>query len=158
MILAIDPGTTQSAWVLYHPYAEELHGFGKQPNAEILDLIAKADYTDAVIERIESYGMPVGREVFQTVQWTGRYIEAIEYAGKRWRELPRQAVKLHLCQSPRAKDANVRQALLDRFSGPLTPSGNPAKGHQLHGVTGDVWAALGVAVTWVDQCPLRKEP
>ncbi len=31
--------------------------------------------------------------------------------------LPRRAVKLELCADSRAKDANIRQALLDRFGG-----------------------------------------
>lgn len=154
--LAIDPGTTHSAWVLYSDMTRQLTGYGKQPNHELLEVIAREDYAAAVIERIESYGMPVGRDVFQTVQWTGRFIAAIEGVGHPWYELPRLAVKNHLCHSSRAKDANVRQALLDRFNGPLTPSGNPAIGHPLKGITGDVWAALAVAVTWADQRPLRR--
>jgi hypothetical protein len=156
IILAIDPGTTKSAWVLYSDATQQLLGYGKQANEDVLEVIAREDYAAAVIERIESYGMPVGREVFATVQWTGRFIAAIENVGHPWYELPRLQVKSHLCHSGKARDANVRQALLDRFSGPTTPSGNPAKGHPLKGVTGDVWAALAVAVTWTDQRPTRR--
>jgi hypothetical protein len=156
-ILAIDPGTTESAWVTYASEAHRLTGFDKCPNRALLDLIVNVGGMVAVIERIESYGMPVGAEVFQTVQWTGRFIERMEACGVSWHELPRKAVTLHLCDSVRAKDSNVRQALLDRFPGPLTPSGRPTKGHPLKGVSGDVWAALAVAVTWADQ-NYRSEP
>lgn len=156
-ILSIDPGTTKSAWVIYDSDTQQVLGLGKQPNPEVLDVIAREDYSVVVLERIESYGMPVGREVFQTVQWTGRFIEAVESVGHPWYELPRQAVKTHLCHSAKATDSNIRQALIDRFPGPLTPSGNPAQGHPLKALNNtDLRAALAVAVTWADQRPLRQ--
>lgn len=150
IVLAIDPGTTESAYALYEPERRKLLDFGKVPNHDMLAVIATEDHSALIIERIESYGMPVGREVFDTVQWTGRFIQAAD-PGRPWHQLPRREVKLHLCGQSKAKDANVRQALLDRFHGPVTPSGKPAKGHPLRGVSGDVWAALAVAVTWADR-------
>src|SRR5438309_8443003 len=93
-----------------------------------------------VIEWIESYGMPVGKEIFDTVRWVGRFQQA-------WRDpegvrfIPRRAVKLHLCNSPRAKDSNVRQALLDKFG----PQGTKKNKGPLYGVKTHAWAALGVA-------------
>ena len=68
-----------------------------------------------VIEQVESYGMAVGREVFETVRWAGRFEEAAHPVPVAL--LPRRTVKLHLCGSPRANDGNVRMALLDRFGG-----------------------------------------
>jgi hypothetical protein len=55
----------------------------------------------------------------------------------------RKDVKLLLCGSPRAKDANIRQALLDL----LGPQGTKAKPGPTYGVKSHAWAALGVAVT-----------
>ena len=64
----------------------------------------------------------------------------------------RHEVKLHLCGSARAKDANVRQALIDRFGpGKELAIGRKAAPGPLYGMTGDCWAALGVAVTDADQ-------
>jgi hypothetical protein len=60
----------------------------------------------------------------------------------------RADVKLHLCNSHRAKDKNVRQALIDLY-GPTKEAaiGRKASPGPLYGLAGDGWAALGVAVT-----------
>ena len=55
---------------------------------------------------------------------------------------------MHLTNSARAKDANVRQALLDKFGpGKEKAVGKKATPGPLDGLTGDCWSALGVAVT-----------
>ena len=95
---------------------------------------------------IACYGMAVGAEVFQTCLWIGRFLD-------RWRSewnthlVPRLMVKMHLCHSARAKDANVRQALIDRF-GAVGTKRAPGR---LYGVSSHCWAALGVAVTTWDR-------
>ena len=53
--------------------------------------------------------------VFDTVWWAGRFAEAASRVHVVM--LPRRAVKLALCGDSRAKAANLRQALLDRFGG-----------------------------------------
>lgn len=62
--------------------------------------------------------------------------------------LPRKDVKLHLCQSPRANDATIRQALIDKFGGKDAAIGNSKAKGPLYGITRDVWQALALAVTW----------
>jgi hypothetical protein len=96
--------------------------------------------------------MPVGAEVFETCVWIGRFIE-------RWRttdicrctevrRVARIQVKSHLCHSAKANDSNVRAALIDRFGpGKEKAIGLKAKPGPLYGLTGDCWAALGVAIT-----------
>ena len=61
--------------------------------------------------------------------------------------LPRRAVKLALCGDSRAKDANIRQALIDRFGGSAAVGRKAAPG-PLYGITRDVWSALAIAVTY----------
>jgi hypothetical protein len=99
---------------------------------------------------IASYGMPVGREVFETCVWIGRFMEQWG-APDRVNLVYRKDVKMHLCGSPRAKDANIRQALIDLFEptgGGKTPQiGTKAKPGPLYGVSTHAWPALGVAVT-----------
>ena len=92
--------------------------------------------------------MAVGAEVFRTVHWSGRFAEALHPTPVFL--LPRKAVKIHLCNSLRAKDANIRQALLDRYGGKSAAVGRKAEPGPLYGVHADVWAALAVAVTYAD--------
>jgi hypothetical protein len=54
----------------------------------------------------------------------------------------RKDIKLHLCNSPRAKDANVRQALIDRIG----PQGTKKNQGPTYGIKSHQWAALAVAV------------
>jgi hypothetical protein len=151
-ILAIDPGTTESGWCLYNGRAVIDSGVLK--NADMLHAISVCSERGTVdrlaIEMIASYGMPVGREVFETVWWIGRFTQVWHDPSDVMR-LYRQEVKLHLCKSPRAKDPNVRQALIDLFpptGGGKTPQiGTKAQPGPLFGVSSHVWAALGVAVT-----------
>ena len=93
--------------------------------------------------------MPVGRDVFETVYMIGRMAEAIARWGTPVDRMPRRIVKLHLCQTQRAKDSNVRAALLDLY-GP-DAVGRKASPGPLYGIHGDEWSALAVARTWIDQ-------
>jgi hypothetical protein len=61
--------------------------------------------------------------------------------------LPRRVVKLALCGDSRAKDANIRQALIDRFGGSAAVGRKAAPG-PLYGIHRDVWSALAIAVTY----------
>jgi 5-methylcytosine-specific restriction protein A len=66
-------------------------------------------------ERPDEDVVAVGAEVFDTVLWAGRFAEAAHRVPVVL--LPRRAVKLALCGDSRARDANIRQALIDRFGG-----------------------------------------
>jgi hypothetical protein len=67
----------------------------------------------------------------------------------------RRDVKVLLCNSSKAKDSNVRQALLDLFprsGGGATPQiGTKSQPGPLYGVSTHAWPALGVAVTALHQ-------
>jgi hypothetical protein len=144
-ILAIDPGCTESAYVLYETDGPVPLDWAKLPNAEMMELLLDCDPDLLAVEMIASYGMAVGREVFETCVWIGRFVE-------RWggdvRMVYRADVKLHLTHSRRSKDPNVRQALLDKFGpGKELAVGKKATPGPLYGLTGDCWSALGVAVT-----------
>jgi hypothetical protein len=148
IILAIDPGTTESGYAVFGN--GRVLRSGVLPNdAVLLALRDPAAFGFIAIDRmavemIASYGMAVGREVFETCVWIGRFIEA--WQGQH--ELVyRQRVKLHLCKSPRAKDANIRQALIDR----LGPQGTKKQPGPTYGVKSHAWAALAVAVTAADE-------
>jgi hypothetical protein len=162
VILAIDPGPEQSAWLVYAPGDGRfpLRSFGISPNAWLLGQLRDGisdEVTTTVIEEIASFGMPVGREVFDTVHWAGRFTEAVERgpdgrAGGRVVGLPRLKVKQAICHDSRAKDANIRQALLDRFGGAGAQGTKKAPG-PLYGIAKDLWSALAIAVTYAELEP-----
>jgi hypothetical protein len=153
-ILAIDPGTTESAYLLYYPERQTILMPTIAPNAEVkLWLSNQHDVCDvAVCEWIECNGMPVGKEVFETVYWIGKFSEHVT---SEFIRMPRRQVKMALCQSMRAKDANIRQALLDRFpatGGGSTPQvGTKAKPGPLYGISSHLWSALAIAVTYAQE-------
>lgn len=149
-ILAIDPGTTESGYCVFRD--DRVVHAGVRGNAFMRCYIKDWQKPDLfAIEMVASYGMPVGREVFETCVWIGRFIEAWG-APNRTRLVYRQDVKLHLCGNPRAKDTNIRTALIDKL-GPVGTKGNPGP---LYGVKSHAWAALAVAVTAAETQP--KEP
>ncbi len=156
IVWAIDPGPTQSALVVFDGVRVRDHRI--LANDVLIALLRRPTAQPAwdgdreavlVIEQMAGMGMAVGWEVFETCYHTGRFAEAWPRAG--FERVKRLAVKLHLCGSARAKDANVRQALIDRF-GPTKETAIGVKAAQgpLYGFRGDEWAALALAVTWWD--------
>jgi hypothetical protein len=142
-ILALDPGTIETGWAMLED--GRVIDSGVKKNEDMLELVEGCEFTHNIalaIEMIASYGMAVGREVFETCVWIGRFKQAW-YDPEAVRLVYRQDVKLHLCGSPRAKDANVRQALIDK----LGPQGTKKAPGPTYGVKSHAWAALGVAVT-----------
>ena len=144
VIIAIDPGNLESAYVVYS--VDKINEFGKVYNNDLLNLFKhlNTDYNVRAfgIEMIASYGMPVGVEVFETCLWIGRFTQQwLSVSGKKPDLIYRREVKLHLCNSSKAKDSNIRQGLVDRYGNPGT------KKHPgfTYGVTKDVWSALAVA-------------
>jgi|GEM_PF-1152343 len=156
IIAGIDPGTTQSAYTLLDAVNNRILNKAIVKN-EILLNILRGERLDAdvfVIEQIKSYGQAVGDEVFETVKWCGRFIEALDNTEKSWKEIPRREVKSYLCGTSLAKDANIRVELTNRY-GDFTygKTGKGTKEHpgQLYGFADDMWAALAVAVAWMEK-------
>jgi len=149
-VIAIDPGNEYSALVVWNGESIDLMRYA--PNQDIIDLLYSWRHgpriVPLVIEQIASYGMAVGETTFETVFWSGRFAEA--YGMDRVGRMKRLEVKIHLCHDSRAKDGNIRQAILDRFGGKEKAIGKKATPGPLYGVSGDLWAALAVALTWHD--------
>lgn len=145
-ILAIDPGTIASGWCVWDGC---IVAHGVHDNADVRRMVKTNPHNASLLalEMVASYGMAVGAEVFRTVWWTGRFAEAWCDWGRRDAiEVFRKDVKLHHCQHPRAKDANVRQALIDR----LGPKGTKRQPGPTYGVSSHVWPALAVALLVAD--------
>jgi len=137
-IIAIDPGTEKSGVVIWD--GSVLESF-EAPNEDLLRRIYRVQIGGAslmAVEMIASYGMPVGKEVFETCLWIGRFIERSPVP---FSLIYRKDVKIHLCGTTKAKDGNIRQALIDKH-GPVGVKKAPGR---LYGISGHLWAALAVA-------------
>lgn len=161
-LLAIDPGNIYSAYVVLDDKLRPIN-HDKVLNEELLyefiPFMLKNGVTDVAIEMIASYGMAVGKTVFDTCVWIGRFWEALSLV-KHKRQIYRMDEKNVLCHDSRAKDANIRQALIDRFA-PDTPNGG--KGSKkapgfFYGFSADQWAAMAVGVTYHDLYIRGEQP
>lgn len=156
-ILAIDPGTTESGYCIMDDYKPVPVMFGKLPNDLLLDVVSKAqninDVECVVIEMVESYGNAVGQTVFETCVWIGRFMEAAARRGFSTDRIFRTEEKLMICHSRKAKDTNIRTALIDRFAAHDKERGKGTKTNPdwFYGFAKDAWMAYAVGVTWLDK-------
>jgi hypothetical protein len=142
-IMAIDPGPEVSGIVVISPERKVLSA-NILTNQEVIAGLRNGtaySFPHVAIEMIASYGMPVGAEVFETCTWIGRFEEAYVHSDLTARYF-RKDIKLHLCGTNRAKDGNVRQALIDL----LGPPGVKKAPGPTYGIKSHTWAALALAV------------
>lgn len=162
-LVAVDPGQFESAWMLLDCESRLPLAFATEANAAVLahlDTFSRLEGAKRgryeiplMIEMVSHYGsgMAVGQSVFDTCVVIGRMIQA-------WRGpyhlLKRREIKLTLCGNARAKDSNIRQALIDRYEptggGRVPQIGVKARPGPLFGIHEHQWAALAVGVTWVE--------
>lgn len=149
MVFAIDPGNILSGYCILDGFS--ILDFGKIENPPLLQKIEafspeeKTKYS-FVCEWIESYGMPVGQEVFHTCRWCGIFEHAW---GKNVSFLSRLQVKLALCHNVKVNDAIIRRRVLDIYG----PDKSKAVGVKkspgpLYGVKADVWQALALGLAF----------
>lgn len=153
LLLAIDPGTTESAWVVVDESSMRPVLHGKEKNESLLYGCRIMDADRACIEMVASYGMPVGREVFDTCVWIGRFEQVLKDRGMQVDRVYRKDEKLTICNNSRANDATIRQALIDRFAYgvPNKGKGTKAKKGWFYGFKADIWQAYAVAVTAIER-------
>jgi hypothetical protein len=160
-ILAIDPGTTESAAVVWSVAGQNLLECTKVSNRHLLmNMVYYLNVNSVdvvVIEKVESYGMPVGREIFETVLWSGIFNQAARSAGHSpIYHVPRRAVKLELCGTSKAKDANIRQAIIDLY-GPVPKKSQDNAHYGLFKPSKDTWQAWALAVAFASISRTEKE-
>ena len=157
-ILAIDPGNIESAFVVVTDDLSKVIDKGKLPNADLerhIECVPIRPWyrNDPVkhiaMEMVASYGMPVGAEVFETCVQIGRLEHIIEEYRKyaTYQRIYRMEEKTAICHNSRARDSNIRQALIDGF-GVVGTKKNPG---YFYGFKKDIWAAMAVAVTYHDK-------
>ncbi len=143
IILAIDPGSERTGFVVMDSNGIPLL-FDKIDNATLIvglyRLIKDNAVTDVAIEMVESYGKSVSASIFETCIMIGRIEENIRahHGGVREVRVMRKDVKLALTGNYSNKDADVRQACINRL------------GYRPKGMANDMWAAQAVGITYID--------
>ena len=160
-ILAIDPGNMQSAFVILEHKTLEITKKGLIPNEEML-ILFKGDNTyfgcqpfdAACIEYPKARGQLVSNQLMDAIYWIGRFDQACAQEMVR---IDRKDVKMTLCGVANAKDSNIRAALIAAYShkvigkgGRIPEIGCAGAEGPLYGIKKDIWAALGVAFTYMD--------
>lgn len=148
-ILAIDPANLESAYCIIESNSYKPISFDKIENNKMFDVLkANKDIKKIIIEEVRSYGMSVGQTVFDTCRWYGRFeqfaldtIPDVEVV-----YICRKDVKMNLCGTMRAKDSNIRMALIDRFG----VVGVKANQGWFYGFKADVWSSYALGITYLD--------
>ena len=155
-IVGIDPGNVQSAFCICNEDLKPMW-FGKMANelmwADMVDklqLLLPTDSVEFAIEMIASYGLSVGKEVFDTCVWIGRMAERLRAYPVTY--IYRKDEKMVICGAMRANDASIRQALVDRFAPGEQNYGKGTKHAPgfFYGFRADIWQSFAVAVTHHD--------
>lgn len=186
MLLAIDPGNEESAFVILTDDGDPL-SYGKVNNEELIEALDGGDvlfdtrgregwqaFDCVAIEFPQPRGQLSSRQLFDTIFWIGRFFATLNKRPLEVYFVDRKDVKMTLCENPRAKDANIRQALIDRYGGHDVAIGGKkcdrckGKGWSgreraacarcdgsgwekppgpLKSMASDMWQALGVGVT-----------
>jgi hypothetical protein len=181
IVLAIDPGTTKSGVVVYDSEGQRIiASHSGIDNAQLLLALRRGldgQWGDTwfgahemdifvVIETVESFMLKVGKDVFETCIWIGRFQEAWERSSmKGVRMVTRGDEKIVLCGAKNYKDpitgkqkgvsdAVIRRAVMSRFpstGGGKTPVvGTKKQPGPLYTVKGHAWSALAVALTFIE--------
>lgn len=151
-ILALDPGPTESGWCIFDGATVEDAGIAQ--NADVLRWVQAGQGCDFLaVEMIANMGMAVGATTFDTVRWIGRFQQAW-HAPEAVKLVFRREVKSVICNSQQAKDANIRQALIDL----LGAQGTKKHPGPTYGVSGHAWSALAVAVTAFEKMGIKVDP
>lgn len=151
-ILALDPGSEVTGLV------ELVAGLNIDhcdviDNESLLERLTIDDSDVLVTEYMEPQGMPMSKQSMRTLWWIGRFRERWGHRGY-YQEVTRRQVKLHICGSMRAKDANIRAVLLDMYppaGGGKTPQvGTKSQPGPLYGMRSHCWPALAVGITYLE--------
>lgn len=149
ILLAIDPGPSESGWCIFDCVNSKILLSGIDGNYAVKEKICRTSLGSwsvehLAIEAVSNFGMAAGMTLFDTCEWTGRFIECW---GGPYTKIRRPDVLLHLIGQRTGKTRDVIYELTKRFGDKGTKK-NPGP---LFGVKDHVWSALAVAATWRDQ-------
>lgn len=179
-IMAIDPGTAESAYVILDDQYQ-IFSADKVGNDVVLSIIADAPGLDAVIiEDIEprysstdrsAAGAVMGQSTIETIKAFGRFSWQASLRGLMVGSIFRRDERSCLIPTkrnglpplpetaPKHADGQIRVSLVRRFARHDKERGRGTKANPdtFYGFHGDMWQAMAVGVTWLDQAKWRAK-
>ena len=170
-ILAIDPGTAQSAYALIRSDYTIISA-AKVGNDSVLRLVRDADYDMLAIECMQprflggerTQGQMIGGETYETCYMIGRCMQLAEERGKDVQRVMRSEERSAIIPSRRnglpplergstSTDARIREALIARFARHDRKNGKGTSQSRdvFYGFKRDMWSAFAVGVTCLDR-------
>lgn len=120
VIVCFDPGNNLTGWCVYSIENKVLFYKNKEDNLEVIkkfkDFFRKYNILQVGIEYPSSYGMcSVGQTIFDTCTFVGILIQISKDNNINPELVFRKSVKMFLCNSVRAKDAEVNLRVREYF-------------------------------------------
>ena len=151
MIIGIDPGTSESAYCICDYDTLKPIEFAKISNADLLNNIDSMVKVarEVAIEYMQSYGMAVGKEVFETCYLIGELQSRITAGNKQVRRIYRKDEKLAIAGNLKANDTIIRHNLIDLFAKHDFKTGKGTKDNKdwFYGFKADCWSAFAICYT-----------
>lgn len=160
-ILALDVGTERTAYTLLNSNYEILSSDIISNEELLIEIKKMKEFANIfVFEEFASYGMPIGKTTMEAIKWNGRFIQkALDCGYKEIVPMLRKDVKINLCQTMKAKDTNIRVALVERYAKHDFKRGKGTKDNPdvLYGFKKDMYSSLAIATTYFDKKQIEKE-
>lgn len=119
VIVCFDPGNNLTGWCVYSIENKVLFYKNKEDNLEVIEkfkeFFQKYNILQVGIEYPSSYGMSVGQSLYDTCTFVGILIQISKDNNINPELVFRKSVKMFLCNSVRAKDAEVNLRVREYF-------------------------------------------
>ena len=148
LVIGVDPGPEESAVVVLD--GEQIVSKENVPTRDVPAYLCSQEQGNGYeltpsiyVEDFVPYGTRLGHESMRTIKAIG----AIEYACPSVKLISRPDVKVRLCGTTKATDADIRDCLIERYGpGKAKAVGKKSEPGPLYGITSHLWSALAVAI------------
>lgn len=151
-VMGIDPGPTVSGWAVYDGTDPVVCGVDGNDDVVAMVKIAQArGPVTLVIERVQNYGRNVGKSLFDTLYWSGRFAQAGYDSGHVVQRLYFMDVRQHFVGKKLARERDVWLKLVERYGGAERAVGTRKAPGTIAHVKGHARSAFALALTWWDR-------
>lgn len=157
-ILGLDPGSSESAFVIWDTELEEILNHSI-PNNYLLEklleeekLVNQGDVV--IIEMFQNFGKKAnaGASIFYSCIFIGKVLKICERLKVKTVLIPRKTIVSHHTRTVTSSDSTVRRVMLQKF-----PKGTAKKPGVSYGLKEDEWQALAAVSYYLEKLENVKE-